>query len=199
MSSDDRTVDLDALGAAAQVLADAVLAHARAVAADDGTRAGRGEALQAALDAYSAVLYDDVEDGPYLWLDEDDGGVLEVEPAETGDRVALLARLDLVVTDPDVLADVALRRLQDCCPTDEEQARQLVRDPAFAVTQLFVHGDPLVEPERFAAFGLELRSDTAQGVLVDDDDGLLLDTWAPAVALREQWLEDSGADEGLAP
>ncbi len=197
METDARTIDPSALSAAAQAVADAAVAHARAVAAGDGTRLARGEALQDALDGYTAVLYDDPDDGPYLFLAEEDGGVLEVEPAQSGDRVALLARLDVLVTDPDALAEEALRRLQDCCPTDEEQARRLVRDPAFAVSQLFAHGDALVEPERFPALGLELRADATQAVLLDDDDEVHLDTWAPAVALREQWLEDAGLDEGV--
>ncbi len=170
----------------AEMLAQAVLRHARAVG--DGSPEARqqaGRALVQALEDYGVAvvnsgneLPDETEDFD-AWLGEEDG-IEHPEPdVDLRQRIALFTRTDLAVSDPDRLRAEAASRLADCCGATIDDLDAAVAHPADAVAHLVGHEPTSLEPDTVEEFGLDLlswTSTTVAGVSEDDFDD---DPWGP--------------------
>ena len=176
---------------AARGVADAVLAHARAVDGADPARPAAASALTRALAEYGAEVIDaggepleDLDDfEPYL--DERDGVEVEPEPAIEGERLALFVRADFAVTDWPRLRAAGREQFMACCGDTDDDPDNVVRTAADALEHLVGHR-PLFDLLGLSEAGVVPLAETAAAVGVDwtmdDPDTIGLDPWAP---LRE--------------
>jgi hypothetical protein len=177
---------------AARAVADAVLAHARAVSDDGAGRPAAAGALTQALDEYGAAVVNAGLDAPQglgefeAYLGEEDGVEEEPEPSVPGERLALFVRSDFAVEDPDRLKAAALEQIGSCC--GGVYAEDDVRTAVDALSHLFGHrpligvdGSAGVVPLAETALALRVER-TTDGPPSEDVEATGLDPWAP---LRE--------------
>lgn len=170
-------LQLDVL-AAADHLATVLRRHAQAVvdgAADD--RLSAGPELSDALGRYGVAVVNLDPDGEAAWdadeltgwLGEEDGlDEPEVEDLPEEPRVAIFMRVDVEVTDAELLRRSAARALRECGPfTDEADVLEEVADEPNAVAHLVGSGEPPLVAW-LGTHGLEVRAEAWQTVVVSE-------------------------------
>ncbi len=182
---------MSAVQTAAEVLAEAALAHARSVVSGPPqARQEAGRALVQAMDAYGAAVAGAGGDVPEDlaefedWFDEEDG--VERPEANPDHRVSLFTRTDLFVRDLDRLRAAAAARLASCCGDVTDDVSAEVSSSADALGHLVGHEPTPLDGDNVEQYGLQLLSWTSEAIagLPDYDD----DPWSP--------LREAPADEG---
>jgi hypothetical protein len=181
---------------AARIVADAVLAHARAVAGAEPARQEAASALSRALADYGEAVADAGWEPPegldeldaYLDGDEDPE---EAEPPAEGERLALFVRADFTVTDRARLRAAGVREFLACCGNGPDSPEDVIRTAADALENLVGHG-PLADLPGLADAGVTPLAETVAVRRVDwtmdDPNTIGLDPWAP--------LRDRATDDG---
>jgi len=173
---------------AAAAVADAVLSHARAVAAESSDRPAAARALTKALDRYGNAVSDVGEDIPLGvdtfedYLDEKDGVEEDPELPTTGERVAVFIQADFKVEDGDLLRAAAVAEVRLCCDNkDDPNSEYEMHTAAQAVSHLIGHR-ALFDADWLASAGV---FPVAEGSLAltptpsADPDDFLDDKWRP--------------------